>query len=92
MCLRKPLSPFAAPTSLDVSAYRKIRVSFDTGSTTGGHVIVRNIDGPVPITIAQIVSSTSFASEVIEVPGRMISLEGALSNQTVLDNVVVDGR
>ena len=77
------MSPFAAPTSLDVSAYRKIRVSFATGSTTGGRVIVRNIDGAVPITIAEIVSSTSSGSEVIEVPGRMISLEGTFGPQTV---------
>jgi len=80
------------PTPLDVSAYRKIRVSFDTGSTTGGRVIVRNVDGPAPITLAEIASSTSFVSEVIDVPGRMISLEGSLLDGTMLNNVVVDGR
>jgi hypothetical protein len=82
----------AVPTPLDVSAYRKIRVSFDTASEIGGRVIVLNVDGPVPITLAEIVSSTPSASEVIDVPGRMISLEDYRADGTTLNNVVVDGR
>jgi hypothetical protein len=86
-----PLS-FGTPPTLDVSAYRKIRVSFATRFSGGGFVRIRNVDGSVPIFIAEVGGTTTSGSTVIEVPGRMISLEGGNRDGTTLDSVVVDGR
>ena len=86
--------PAFTPQTLDVSAYRTIRVSVKTTNTAGAIVDIRNIDGGASFSIPlqSLTTTAGTATSVIELPGRTITLNAGNRDATAVDQLIVVGR